>query len=66
MKEQTLAKTNPVNGAPKRYQPDDELLTFLKTTLITNCRLCRVLNGSCGKQPFILRALNRFVLILAA
>jgi hypothetical protein len=25
-----LAKTNPVKGAPKRFQPDDELLAFLK------------------------------------
>ena len=30
LKEQALAKTNPVKGAPKRFQPDDELLTFLK------------------------------------
>jgi integrase/recombinase XerD len=30
LKEQALAKTNPVKGAPKRYQPDDELLAFLK------------------------------------
>jgi integrase len=29
LKEQSLAKTNPVKGAPKRYQPDDELLAFL-------------------------------------
>jgi integrase/recombinase XerD len=30
MKEQALAKTNPVKGAPRRYQPEDELLAFLK------------------------------------
>jgi len=30
LKEQALAKTNPVKGAPKRYKPDDELLAFLK------------------------------------
>jgi len=30
LKEQALAKTNPVKGAPKRYQPDDELLAFLR------------------------------------
>ena len=30
LKEQALAKTNPVKGASKRYQPDDELLAFLK------------------------------------
>jgi integrase/recombinase XerD len=30
LKEQALAKTNPVKGDPKRYQPDDELLAFLK------------------------------------
>jgi integrase/recombinase XerD len=30
LKEQALAKTNPVKGAPRRYQPDDELLAFLK------------------------------------
>ena len=30
LKEQALAKTNPVKGAPKRSQPDDELLAFLK------------------------------------
>jgi site-specific recombinase XerD len=30
LKEQALAKTNPIKGAPKRYQPEDELLTFLK------------------------------------
>ena len=30
LKEQALAKTNPVKGGPKRFQPDDELLAFLK------------------------------------
>jgi len=30
LKEQALAKTNPVRGAPKRYKPDDDLLAFLK------------------------------------
>ena len=30
LKEEALAKTNPVKGAPKRFQPDDELLAFLK------------------------------------
>jgi integrase/recombinase XerD len=30
LKEQALSKTNPVEGAPKRFQPDDELLAFLK------------------------------------
>ncbi len=30
LKEQALAKTNPVRGAPKAFQPDDELLAFLK------------------------------------
>jgi site-specific recombinase XerD len=30
LKEQALAKTSPVKGAPKRYRPDDELLAFLK------------------------------------
>jgi hypothetical protein len=30
LKEEALAKTNPVKGAPKRYRPDDELLAFLK------------------------------------
>jgi site-specific recombinase XerD len=30
LKEEAMAKTNPVQGAPKRFQPDDELLTFLK------------------------------------
>ena len=30
LKEQALAKTNPVKGAPKRFHPDDELLAFLK------------------------------------
>jgi hypothetical protein len=30
LKEQALAKTNPVKSAPKRFQPDDELLAFLK------------------------------------
>jgi integrase/recombinase XerD len=30
MKEQALAKTNPVKGTPKRFQPDDGLLAFLK------------------------------------
>jgi integrase/recombinase XerD len=30
LKEQALALTNPVKGAPKRYKPDDELLAFLK------------------------------------
>jgi integrase/recombinase XerD len=30
LKEQALARTNPVKGAPKRYRPDDELLAFLK------------------------------------
>jgi site-specific recombinase XerD len=30
LKEQALAKTNPVKATPKRFQPDDELLAFLK------------------------------------
>ena len=30
LKEEALARTNPVKGAPKRYKPDDELLAFLK------------------------------------
>jgi integrase/recombinase XerD len=30
LKEQILAKTKPIRGKPGRYQPDDELLTFLK------------------------------------
>jgi len=30
LKEQALARTNPVKGVPKRYKPDDELLAFLK------------------------------------
>jgi len=30
LKEQALAKTNPVKGVPKRFRPDDELLAFLK------------------------------------
>jgi integrase/recombinase XerD len=30
LKEQALARTSPVKGAPKRYKPDDELLAFLK------------------------------------
>jgi integrase/recombinase XerD len=30
LKEQALAKIDPVKGAPKRYQPDDKLLAFLK------------------------------------
>lgn len=30
LKEQALAKTNPVKAAPKRFQPSDELLAFLK------------------------------------
>jgi site-specific recombinase XerD len=30
LKEQALARTNPVKGTPKRFRPDDELLAFLK------------------------------------
>ena len=30
LKEQALAKTNPVKSAVKRFRPDDELLAFLK------------------------------------
>jgi integrase/recombinase XerD len=30
LKEQALAKIDPVKGAPKRYHPDDKLLAFLK------------------------------------
>jgi integrase/recombinase XerD len=30
LKEEAMAKTNPIKGAPKRFQSDDELLTFLK------------------------------------
>ena len=30
LKEEAMAKTNPVKGTPKRFQPDDELLAFLK------------------------------------
>jgi site-specific recombinase XerD len=31
LKQQALEKTTPVNGRPGRYQPDDELLAFLKS-----------------------------------
>jgi hypothetical protein len=31
LKEQILTKTKPIQGKPGRYQPDDELLTFLKS-----------------------------------
>ena len=30
MKEEILAKTRPVESKPGRYQPDDQLLSFLK------------------------------------
>lgn len=30
LKEQALAKTNPINGKPGRYRPSDELLAFLQ------------------------------------
>ena len=30
LKEQVLAKTNPIRGKVGRYRPDDDLLTFLK------------------------------------
>lgn len=30
MKEQALARTTPLNGRPGRYQPGDELLSFLE------------------------------------
>ena len=30
LKEQALAKTRPLEDAPKRFRPDDELLAFLK------------------------------------
>ena len=30
LKEQALAKNNPAKGTAKRFQPDDELLAFLK------------------------------------
>jgi integrase/recombinase XerD len=30
LKEQALAEIDPVKGTPKRYQPDDKLLVFLK------------------------------------
>jgi hypothetical protein len=29
LKEQALAKTRPLKGAPQRFRPDDELLAFL-------------------------------------
>lgn len=29
MKEQALAKTTPLHGRPKRFRPDDRLLSFL-------------------------------------
>jgi integrase/recombinase XerD len=31
LKEQILTKTKPIKGKPVRYQPDDDLLTFLKS-----------------------------------
>jgi len=31
LKEQILTKTKPIQGKPGRYQPDDELLNFLKS-----------------------------------
>jgi integrase/recombinase XerD len=30
MKEEILAKTRPIGSKPGRYQPDDQLLSFLK------------------------------------
>jgi integrase len=30
LKEQALAKTNPIKGKPGRYRPSDELLAFLQ------------------------------------
>lgn len=30
LKQQALNKTTPINGSPGRYQPDDDLLNFLK------------------------------------
>jgi site-specific recombinase XerD len=30
LKEQALAKTQPFNGRPARYRPDDKLLAFLQ------------------------------------
>ena len=30
LKEQALAKTQPFNGRPVRYRPDDQLLAFLQ------------------------------------
>ena len=35
LKEQILAKTNPVKGAPKRFQPDDELLVLKHLILVS-------------------------------
>jgi hypothetical protein len=31
MKEKAMAKTTPLDVAPGRYRPDDELLLFLKS-----------------------------------
>jgi hypothetical protein len=50
LKEEALAKTNPVKGAPKRFQPDDELLAFLKQ-LYPSVGLCRLLNGWRASNP---------------
>ncbi len=51
LQEQALAKTNPVKGAPKRYQPDDELLAFLRQLCSQASGLCRMLNGACARNP---------------
>lgn len=34
MKEEILAKTRPLENKPGRYQPDDQLLSFLKALLV--------------------------------
>ena len=30
LKEESLAKTNPINGKPGRYRPTDRILNFLR------------------------------------
>jgi len=55
LKEQALSKTNPVKGAPKRFQPDDELLAFLKQ-LCFGFRTMPHLDVSARGRPRVVRA----------
>ena len=59
LKEQALAKTNPVKGRSKTLSTGRRVAGLPQTTLIQASGLCRMLNARCATAPAFLRALER-------